>query len=180
MKKGKYLLAAGALLLMLAANAQQLMPVDQGSTVEFVISNLGFEVTGKLNGLKGTVLFDEKNLSASSFAVTVNAASIDTDNGTRDKHLRGDDYFEVKTYPRIKLESVKVTKSVTPGYYVIFARLTIKETTKDISFPFTVTPEAGAYRFKGEFSIKRRDFGVGGKNTISNDLKVKLNILTKK
>ena len=180
MKKGKYLFAAGALLISIVANAQQLIPVDQGSSVEFVISNLGFDVTGKLNGLNGTVLFDEKNLSASSFAVTVNAASIDTDNGTRDKHLRGEDYFDVKTYPQIKIQSVKVAKSVTPGYYVIFAKLTIKETTKDISFPFTVTTEAGAYRFKGEFNIKRRDFGVGGKNTISNDLKVKLNVLAKK
>lgn len=180
MKKAKYLFAAAALLLTLAAKAQQLMPVDQGSTIEFVISNLGFDVTGKLNGLKGTVLFDEKNLPASSFAVTVNAASIDTDNSTRDKHLRGDDYFDVKTYPHISIQSVKVARSVTPGYYVIFAKLTIKETTKDISFPFTVTAEAGAYRFKGEFNIKRRDFGVGGKNTISNDLKVKLNVLTKK
>lgn len=180
MKKGKYLFAAGALLLTLAAKAQQLMPVDQGSTVEFVIGNLGFDVNGKLNGLKGIVVFDEKNLSASSFTVTVNAASIDTDNGTRDKHLRDEDYFDVKIYPQIRIQSVKLGKSATPGYYVVFAKLTIKETTKDISFPFTVTAEAGAYRFKGEFNIKRRDFGVGGKNTISNDLKVKLNVLTKK
>lgn len=180
MKKGKCLFATGALLLSLAVKAQQFMPVDQGSTVEFVISNFGFDVTGKLNGLNGTVLFDEKNLSASSFAVTVNAASIDTDNSARDKHLRGNDYFDVKTYPQIRIQSVKIAKSATPGYYVIFAKLTIKETTKDISFPFMVTPEAGAYRFKGEFNIKRRDFGVGGKNTISNDLKVKLNVLTKK
>jgi polyisoprenoid-binding protein YceI len=180
MKVGKYFLVLLMLLTTLAVKSQQFIPVDQGSTVEFVISNLGFDVTGKLNGLKGTILFDEKNLSASSFAVTVNAASIDTDNGTRDKHLRGDGYFDVKTYPQIRIQSVKIAKSTTPGYYVIFAKLTIKETIKDISFPFTVTPEAGAYRFNGEFSIKRRDFGVGGKNTISNDLKVKLNVLTKK
>ncbi|HTH31952.1 MAG TPA: YceI family protein [Lacibacter sp.] len=180
MKKGKYLFAAVALLLSLGIKAQQLIPVDQGSTVEFVISNLGFDVTGKLNGLKGAVLFDEKNLSASYFAVTVNAASIDTDNHTRDKHLRSSAYFYVIIYPQIRIQSVRMAKSVTPGYYVVFAKLTIKQTTKDISFPFTVTQEAGDYRFKGEFNISRRDFGVGGKNTISNDLKVKLNVLTKK
>ena len=126
------------------------------------------------------ILFDEKNLGSSSVNVTVNASSVDTDNSTRDKHLRGADYFNVKTYPQIRLSSVKIAKSVTPGYYVIFAKLTIKETTKEISFPFTASAEAGSYRFKGEFNIKRRDFGIGGKNTISNDLKVKLNVLTKK
>lgn len=180
MKKEKCLFTALALLIAYAVKSQQFVPVDQGSAVEFVISNIGFDVTGKFNGLRGSVIFDEKNLSFSSFAVTVDAASINTDNGTRDKHLRGEDYFNVSSYPQIRIQSVKVAKSQTAGYYVLFARLTIKETTKDISFPFTVTPEAGAYRFKGEFNIRRRDFAVGGRNTISNDLKVKLNVLTKK
>ena len=94
--------------------------------------------------------------------------------------MRGEGYLAVTTYPQISIRSVKLTKSATPGYYVIFAKLTIKETTKDVSFPFTVVPEGGAYRFRGEFMIKRRDFAVGGKNTISNDLKVKLNVLSKK
>lgn len=165
---------------LLPVNAQQLMPVNEGSSVEFIISNLGFNVTGRFSGLKGVILFDERNLSASSFSVTINAASVDTDNETRDKHLRGEGYLAVTTYPQIGMRSVKLAKSTTPGYYVIFATLTIKETSKDISFPFTLVPEGGAYRFKGEFMIKRRDFAVGGKNTISNDLKVKLNVLTKK
>lgn len=175
-----YLLLAGLLLVNLSSYSQQLTPVDEGSTVKFVISNLGFDATGTFKGLAGTIRFDEKNLGLSSMNVTVNAATIDTDNGTRDKHLRSDDYFAVKTYPQIRMVSVKIAKSVTPGYYVVFAQLTIKETTKEISFPFTVIPVEGGYRFKAEFSIKRRDFGVGGKNTISNDLKVKLDILAKK
>jgi polyisoprenoid-binding protein YceI len=176
----KHLFMLATLFTLPIVNAQQLEPVNEGSSVAFTIRNLGFDVTGSFSGLKGAILFDEKNLSASSFSVTVNAASIDTDNETRDKHLRGDDYLDVKTYPRISIQSVRVTKSATPGYYVIFAKLTIKETIKDISFPFTVVPEGGAYRFRGEFVIKCRDFAVGGKNTISNELKVKLNVLSKK
>ncbi len=176
----KQLFIAASFFSLSTIKAQQLMPVNEGSSVEFLISNLGFNVTGRFSGLKGMILFDEKNLSASSFSVTVNAISIDTDNETRDKHLRGEGYLAATTYPQISIRSVKLAKSVTPGYYVIFAKLTIKETSKDISFPFTVVPEGEAYRFKGEFMIKRRDFAVGGKNTISNDLKVKLNVLTKK
>jgi polyisoprenoid-binding protein YceI len=180
MRDVNYLLLAGLLLLNLTSHGQQYTPVDEGSTVKFVISNLGFETTGIFKGLAGTIRFDEKNLAVSSMNVTVNAATIDTDNDTRDKHLRGDDYFAVRTYPQIRMVSVKIAKSVTPGYFVFFGQLTIKETTKEISFPFTVIPEVDGYRFKAEFSIKRRDFGVGGKNTISNDLKVKLDILAKK
>mgnify|MGYP001259231335 CR=1 FL=1 len=180
MKSIRYTIAIAMLLVSTSAKSQQFVPVDEQSTVQFIITNIGFEVTGTFGGLQGSVWFDEKNLGSSYVNVTVNAASVDTDNSSRDKHLRGADYFNVKIYPLIRLTSVKIAKSVTPGYYVLFAKLTIKETTKEISFPFTATPEAGAYRFKGEFSIKRRDFAVGGKNTISNDLKVKLNVLTKK
>jgi polyisoprenoid-binding protein YceI len=166
MKCLKHLFIVSTLFGLPTVNAQQLMPVNEGSSVEFIISNLGFDVTGRLSGLKGIILFDEKNLSASSFSVTINAASIDTDNETRDKHLRGESYLAVATYPQIAIRSVKLAKSVTPGYYVIFAKLTIKETSREISFPFMAVPEGGAYRFRGEFVIKRRDFAVGGKNTI--------------
>ncbi len=162
------------------AVAQIYTPVDQASSVKFLISNLGFDVNGMFKGLQGSIVFDEKNISASSFQISINSTSIDTDNDTRDKHLKGEDYFNVQQYPLIKLVSAKVAKSTTPGYYVLFATLTIKNKMQDISFPFTVSPEANAYRFKAEFKIKRRDFDIGGKNTISNELKVKLDVLTKK
>lgn len=164
----------------LQTNAQVLMPVANASTVQFSISNLGFAVDGRFSGLQGTITFDEANLSAAVFRVSVAATTIDTDNETRDKHLRGEDYFHVKAFPLIQMQSVKIAKSVKAGYYVFFGKLTIKDITKEISFPFTANAETGAYRFKGQFTIKRRDFGVGGKNTISNDLTVKLDVLTKK
>jgi polyisoprenoid-binding protein YceI len=159
--------------------AQNFVPVETGSTVKFVIGNLGFDVSGGLKGLAGVIVFDEKNLQAASFNVTVNSNTINTDNGTRDKHLKGPDYFNAEKFPLIKITSVKIARSVTPGYYVMFARLTIKDKTQDISFPFTAAAEVTGYRFKGKFKIKRRDFGVGGKNTISNELTVNLDVLAK-
>lgn len=164
----------------ISATAQNFVPVESGSAVKFVIGNLGFDVDGSLKGLTGTIVFDEKNLPSASFNVTVNSNTINTDNGTRDKHLKGPDYFNAEKFPVIKITSVKVAKSVTPGYYVMFAKLTIKDKTQDISFPFTATPDATGYRFKGKFKIKRRDFGVGGKNTISNELTVNLDVVSKK
>lgn len=178
MRKIYFLIAIG--FLTLTTEAQTIVPVENGSAVKFVISNLGFDVSGTLKGLAGTIVFDEKNLPLSSFNVTVNSSTINTDNGSRDKHLKGADYFDAAKFPLIKITSVKIARSVTPGYYVMFAKLTIKDKTQDISFPFTAVAENTGYRFKGKFKIKRRDFGVGGKNTISNELTVNLDVLTKK
>jgi polyisoprenoid-binding protein YceI len=36
------------------------------------------------------------------------------------------------------------------------------------------------YIFKGDFSVNRRDFGVGGGSTLSNNLTVSLTVLAKK
>lgn len=168
------------LLLSQISFAQTYSPVDEKGSVTFVIANLGFDVDGSVKGLKGKIVFDENNLSSSSFDVTVEASTINTDNNTRDKHLRGKDYFDAATHPQIKITSTRVAKSVTAGFYVLFAKITLKGVTKEVSFPFKAVSENGGIRFTGSFKIKRRDFGVGGRNTISNDVDIKLNVFAKK
>src|ERR1700760_1619290 len=86
----------------------QYKPIDQGSSVQFVIKNLGFNVSGLLSGLDGKIQFDPGNLNLSSFDVSLDANTINTDNNMRDNHLRNDSYFDVKNYPRIHFVSSKV------------------------------------------------------------------------
>ncbi|MBX9783058.1 MAG: YceI family protein [Chitinophagaceae bacterium] len=98
----------------------KLKPADDANAVKFTVENLGFTAGGGFSGLAGSILFDENNLQASSFVVTVNAASVNTGNNLRDKHLRDADYFDAVKFPFIKIESVKIAKSVTAGYLVFF------------------------------------------------------------
>ncbi|MBS4065659.1 MAG: YceI family protein [Chitinophagaceae bacterium] len=163
-----------------AGFSQQYIPQDKGSQVNFIVANLGFDVDGSLKNINGKIIFDESNLASSSFDVTVETATINTGNNTRDKHLRGKDYFDVAAHPQIRIISTRIARSVTAGFYVLFANLTIKGVTKEISFPFKATQESGGIRFTGAFKIKRRDFGVGGRSTISNDVDIKLNVFSKK
>jgi polyisoprenoid-binding protein YceI len=158
----------------------QYKPEDQGSSVQFKIRNLGFNVNGSFSGLDGNIQFDPNNLAASNFDVSVDANTINTDNNMRDNHLRKDTYFDVKNYPRIRFVSTKITTSNKARILFIFGKLTIKNQTKDISFPFTVIPSNEGYLFNGTFKINRRDFNVGGTSTISDELEVSLNILSKK
>jgi polyisoprenoid-binding protein YceI len=161
------------------ASAQKQVPVQANKAVRFTISNFGFDVSGEFSGLTGSVSFDEKNLSSALFDVKVSSNAVNTNNKQRDKHLRGEDYFNTSLYPEIQIQSTRIAKSVTPGYYVFFGTLTMKGKTKEINFPFTAVGEGGGYRFKGNFKIKRKDFGVGGNSTISNELTVYLDVLTK-
>lgn len=152
----------------------QYKPTELGSSLQFSIKNFGFDVTGTFKGLQGDVKFDPQNPTAASFDVSIDAASVNTDNNLRDTHLKGDAYFDVKNYPRIRFVSSKVIAK--NGAYLITGNLTIKKQTRVISFPFTASPSNDSYLFKGTFAINRKDFDVGGTSTIANDLNVVLAI----
>jgi polyisoprenoid-binding protein YceI len=157
----------------------QYKPVDQGSSLQFTIKNFGFDVSGKFTGLQGDIRFDPQNPAGDSFDITLDAATVNTDNSLRDSHLRGDSYFDVKNFPRIHFVSTKVASSKN-GVYTVSGKLTIKKQTRVVTFPFTATPSANGYQFKGSFKINRKDFDVGGTSTISNELEVSLDIAAKK
>lgn len=156
-------------------------PLDADSKVHFVIKNFGIKTGGDFTGLKGTIKFDPVNYSSSLFDVTVDANTIDTDNGSRDGHLRKAEYFDVATYKTIRFKSTKVVLSSVAGRFYVFGELTIKGVTKPVEFGFGATPKDGGYVFDGEFSINRRDFGVGGSSiSLSDNLTVSLSVFAKK
>ena len=161
------------------ANAQY-KPVDNGSSVQFTIKNLGINVKGAFSGLDGNILFDPLHITDAVFDVSIDANTINTGNDMRDNHLRNDSYFDVKKYPRIHFVSTKVELSNKKGIWLTSGKLTIKNHTKDISFPFTADGSAGGgYVFKGKFNINRKDFDVGGTSIISDNLEVNLTVLVK-
>jgi len=158
----------------------QFKPVDQGSAIQFTIQNFGFDINGSFSGLHGAINFDPQNPATATFDVDIDANTINTDNSTRDSHLRGEDYFDVKKHPRIRLMSTKISATDKKDVYLFTGKLTIKNTTKDVSFQFQSVQSTDGYLFKGTFTIKRKDFDVGGTSTISNELEVHLNIVAKK
>jgi polyisoprenoid-binding protein YceI len=154
----------------------KLTPVDAGSKVHFVIRNFGISNAGDLSGLKGHVLFDKNNLAGSYFDVSVNVASINTDNKKRDNHLRSDDFFDVNRYPTIRITGKPI--AANGSSYILVGTLTIKDVTKKIQIPFTVKPQAAGFLFQGQFSINRLDYHVGGESMIlSDDLTVSLQVM---
>jgi polyisoprenoid-binding protein YceI len=160
--------------------SQALVPGEEGSSVRFRIKNLGFNVTGSFSGLDGAIHFDAAKPASASFEVSIDANTVNTGIDMRDSHLRKEDYFDVKNHPRIRFVSTKVTNSTKAGTFFLYGNLTIKGTTKEISFPFSATPNETGYLFEGEFKINRRDFKVGGGSTVGDNLTVMLKVQAKK
>jgi len=177
----KKVLTAIALFCVVTAFGQNYTPTDAGSKVRFVIKNFGINTGGTFEGLTGTVIFDPANLAGASFNVTVDAKTVNTDVEARDNHLRKEEYFDVEKYPKLSFRSTKITTTNKEGYLYMFGVITIKNTSKEISFPFKQTSKDGGILFDGEFKLNRLDFGVGGKSfSMSDELSVELSIFAKK
>jgi polyisoprenoid-binding protein YceI len=160
--------------------AQSLHLSDEGSSVKFKIKNLGVAITGSFTGLSGSVLFNSIQPSSGRFQATVNAATINTGIDMRDDHLRGESYFNTKQYPVIQFESTGIEPARKKGHYLMKGKLTIKNITRDISFPFTAEAKDGGYLFTGQFRINRRDFTVGSSSiTLSDDVDILLSVMAR-
>jgi len=158
----------------------QYKPAEDGSSIEFKVKHFGINTSGSFSGLQGTISFDRNSPATSQFDVTVDANSIQTGMDLRDSHLRGDSYFDIEKYPRMHFVSTKITATGKSEALFITGQLTIKNHTKDISFPFTATPSDTGYLFKGSFAISRKDFEVGGSGVISDNVEVLLIIAATK
>lgn len=163
--------------------AQKYTPVDEGSKVHFTIKNFGIKTGGQLTGLKGDISFLPTDLVSSHFIVSVDASTVDTDNESRDSHLKGDEYFDTEKYPQIIITSTKIdrTNKTDSGFYFFRGTLSMHGTTKPISFPFHIEKVNDSYLFTGEFEINRLDFGVGSSSAVLSDLvNVSLSVMAKK
>ncbi|HEX5169348.1 MAG TPA: YceI family protein [Cyclobacteriaceae bacterium] len=151
-----------------------LVPSDADSHITFIIKNFGVTVDGSFSGLQGEIIFDPAIPGDSHFDITVDANTIDTGIGLRDNHLKKEEYLNVKQFPQIRFESKKVAPTAKLNTFVMTGNLSIKNISREISFPFTYS--IGGI-FNGEFQINRRDYDVGGNSiSLSDYLTVHLNV----
>ena len=110
---------------------------------------------GVFRGLQGTIEFDEKNLKASKFNVTVDVTTINTGNGGMNKHAAGEKWFDAANHPNIKFTSSEITKA--GAAYQVKGILELRGVKKEIAFPFSFKNNT----FAGSFEVNRNEFALG-------------------
>ena len=148
--------------------------VLQSAKVEYKIKNAGINTSGHFDKVAAEVIFDANNLDKSKIFATVQVSSLNSGIGMRDKHLKGDGYFDAEKYPVISLVTTKITKTDN-GYLGTF-NLTIKAVTQSIQLPFTVMSNGNTLDFQTtEFSVDRLTYGVGKSSiTLSNTVNISI------
>jgi len=166
-----------ALLLMAPAFAEDTQRMSSYK-IDAVHSEVGFKVrhlvsrtSGRFTKFNGTIQVDEKSIENSNVLVTIEVASISTDNANRDAHLRSADFFDAEKFPTITFKSTSV-KEVSKGQLQITGDFTMRGVTKRITLPITSLGGMASpfkdYRagFEGSLKINRQDFGVKWNKTL--------------
>jgi polyisoprenoid-binding protein YceI len=143
-------------------------------TLDIAHSRVGFiarhamvtKVRGLFKDFEGRIHIDGQDPSASSVEVTIQVASVDSQQPDRDTHLRSADFFDAETYPTITFKSTDV-ELVEPDTYRLTGDLTIRDTTRPVSIDLEFTGATndpwGMFRigFEGAVVVNRRDWGLG-------------------
>lgn len=154
------------------------------ATVGFSVRHLGISnVKGSFPKVEGTLTLYGKNMAKSSVEITIDVASVNTNNDKRDEHLRGMDFFDVGKFPTSTFKSSSVTK--TGAGYLVTGDLTMKGVTKSVTIPFTLSGPVdhpmmpvSAVGAAGSVTINRRDFNIlyGPAALISDEVVIDLQV----
>ncbi len=137
------------------------------SMVEFSVKHMMFStVRGRFGKVDGTVkLPDASGYEGLEIDANIDATSIDTGAGDRDKHLKSADFFDVEKHPHLTFKSRKVEHLGAEKLRVtgdLHIRGTTKEVTLDVTEEGRGQDPWGNQRvgFTAQGEIDRRDFGL--------------------
>ena len=135
------------------------------SFIEFRIQHLGYSwLYGRFNALAGTFSYDAGAPEASSIAVSIDTASLDSNHAERDKHLRSDEFLDVAVFPKAAFTSTGYKGDAESG--VLSGVLSFHGVEKSIELPVKKVGAGddpwGGYRagFHGTYTMTRSDFGI--------------------
>ena len=137
------------------------------SCVDFRVRHLTIaNLRGEFSGVSGTILFDPRNPANSKLEAEIDAASINTRDANRDRHLKAAEFLDVEKFPKIKFVSKKVS-AAGKNHWKVAGDLTIHgvtmEVTLDVEGPTAEAKDPWGNVKVGALAttkINRKDFGL--------------------
>jgi polyisoprenoid-binding protein YceI len=102
------------------------------ASFEFVARHLMAKVRGKFSGVSGVATIAERP-EDSTLEIEIDANSIDTQDDTRDGHLRSGDFFGVEEHPTISFRSTAIRPGEGEHEWNVDGDLTIRGNTRPIT-----------------------------------------------
>lgn len=171
--------------------ATETYDIDKEHTsIGFKIRHFISKVPGQFNSFEGTIILDPEDLTKGSVSVTIDAASIDTNEPARDRHLRSDAFFDVESHPKITFVSRSI-RSTGKDELAIEGDLTIRGITRRETLAVEALGFGEIYgvkraAFEARTTIDRQDYKVswndfveGGGAILGDEVEIVINLEAK-
>ena len=160
------------------------------SSAQFSVRHMMIStVRGQFGGVKGTVVYDPKNPTASTAEATIDVTTLNTGQTKRDSDLRGAEFFDIKHYPEMKFKS-KSVEVAGPDKLRVTGDLTINAITRPVILdvegptpPIRDTQGREKIGVNGTTKISRKDFGIlynpvmeSGGVAVSDEVSIELDL----
>jgi polyisoprenoid-binding protein YceI len=130
-----------------------------GSTLTFTFTQLGSATEGRIKQFTTELAYDENNLAASSLKVTLQMASVDTQDAERDTALASAELFDTQKHPTATYVASSLARGA--GGVEAVGKLTLRGVTRDLRVPLDIKATPAGLTLSGQTTIKRLDYGVG-------------------
>ena|SRR5579863_1572260 len=135
--------------------------VKTGSRIEFHASATLSKVVGIFHAWEADLKIPGDKFTDAGLVLEIDADSVTTGSGAKDKEIKGKNFFYVKEHPQIRFISTAVAPDGEPMKFHMTGELTLRGITQPVSVAIIVRPEnEGHQRIDGRFSFNRREFGM--------------------
>jgi len=157
---------------------------DDHSAALFRIQHMGAGMFwGTFQTVTGELSYDPANPAGNKVSISIKADSVSGGQADLEKHLKSNDFFDVKQFPTLTFVSKSFTRKAD-GQYDVAGDLTIHGVTKAVTVPVVRTgmsthlmKKVPMIGFESVFEIDRNDFGLKyGAGAIGDKVRVTLAI----
>ena len=129
------------------------------STIKFNVK-ASVAIEGTFDKWDATLTFASTDVTTGVLDIKIQAASVDTGSGMKNKKLKGDDFFDADHNPLITFKSTKIAQT-GPNTFDVPGTFTIRGVSKQETLTLTVSGVGtGTGAIKGAMAFDRKQYGM--------------------
>jgi polyisoprenoid-binding protein YceI len=135
----------------------EITPVD--SSIKFHVKS-STTIAGKFDKWDATLTFTSPEETTGVLEITIQAASVDTGSGMKNRKLKSKDFFDAGQNPLITFKSTKIVQT-GPNTYEVDGDFTIRGVSNPEKLTLTISGRGtGSGEIKGAMVFNRKDYGM--------------------
>jgi polyisoprenoid-binding protein YceI len=140
------------------------------SEIGFTVTQMGVGVSGHFKRFEAKIALDPARPESGAAEISIDIASLSTGEPEADAEAQAKPWLDAAGFPKATFKSRSV-RALGGNRYEVAGLLSIKGRAREITIPFTLEPQPeGVLLARGEFVLRRADFGIGGGEWNEGDL----------